>query len=116
MFVMPAAMPPTFDPMVTYEASVLTAQQHVLSSKVLQRPVSKLAYLNSNPELLQFPNTRGLERVGGSQIRPNLVDRELVGLWLHHEALARQVSAFMDTAGGGHLAGFIAECPYVGRL
>jgi hypothetical protein len=93
MFVMPAAVPPTFDPSATYDPSILPAQQPVLSSKVLQRPMSKLAYLNNNPELLQFPNTGGLERVGGSQIRPELVDRDLAGLWLqHHEGMSRQVS------------------------
>ena len=60
--------------------------------------MSKLAYLNNNPELLQFPNTGGLERVGGSQIKGELVDRSLAGQWLqHHEVLSRQVSG----GGGG---------------
>ena len=87
MFVMPTGTPSNFDP------SVLPPQvPQVLSSKVLQQPMSKLAYLNNNPELLQFPNTGGLERVGGSQIKPELVDRETAGLWLaHSEVLVKQV-------------------------
>lgn len=86
MFVMPQGTPPTYDP------SIPPPQPHVLSSKVLQRPVSKLAYLNNNTELLRFPTAGGLERVGPSQLKPEQVDRGLAALWLqHYEMLSRQV-------------------------
>lgn len=86
MFVMPAGTTPNFDP------SVLPPQPHVLSSKALQKPMSKLAFLNNGPELFNFPNTGGLERVGSSQIKLDLVDKEAAQLWLqHNELLAKQV-------------------------
>ena len=82
IFVMPQ---PTFDPTVL-------PQQHCLNSKALQRPVSKLAYLNSSPELLQFPNAGGLDRLGGSQFNMDLVDKDLANIWLqHNQVLAKQV-------------------------
>lgn len=75
-----------------FEPAGVAPQVVVLSSKVLQKPVSRLAYLNNSSELLHFPNTAGLERVAGSQVRPEHVDRNLAGLWLqHNHALARQV-------------------------
>lgn len=86
IFVMPAGTQPTFDHIVRPQ------QQHCLSSKALQRPVSKLAYLNNSPEFLQFPNAGGLDRLGGSQLSLDLVDRDLASLWLqHNQVLAKQV-------------------------
>ena len=94
VFTMPAGggAPTNFDP------SVLGAQsQQVLSSQVLQKVVSKLAYLGNSPELMQYPDMTGLEKPaavpGGSQVNPELVERELAVLWLRHsEHLAKQVS------------------------
>lgn len=85
VFVMPAGTQPTFEPTVL-------PQQRLLSSMALQHPVSKLAYLNSSPELLHFPNAGGLDRIGGSQLNPDLVDKDLASLWLqHNQILAKQV-------------------------
>ena len=68
----------------------------MLSSKVLQNPMSKLAYLgsSSSPELLQFTNLSSLEGgVAVSQVKVELVERELGVLWLrHYEHLSNQVS------------------------
>lgn len=89
MFAMPAGTSMNFDPSVV-------PQQHVLTSKVLQKPMSKVAYLNSTPELLQFPDFEGVGSQGvgiGSQVNPEFVDRELAVLWLEHsDLLAKQVS------------------------
>ena len=68
----------------------------MLSSQVLQKVVSKLAYLGSSPDLLQYPDLSGLEKPvavpGGSQVNPELVEKELAALWLRHsEHLAKQV-------------------------
>ncbi len=86
--------PTTFDPSVLVAAST---RHHVLSSKALQQPMSKLAYLANSPELLQFPNASGLEKpvavLGGSQVSAELVDRGLTVLWSRHcEHMAKQVS------------------------
>ena len=91
VFALPAGTPANFDP------SVLAAQaQQMLSSKVLQNPMSKLAYLGSgsSPELLQFPNLSSQEGgVAVSQVKVELMERELGALWLrHNEHLANQVS------------------------
>ena len=95
----PPGTPATFDP-----SGVMVPQAQVVSSKVLQKPMSKLAYVGSTPELLQYPDPSSVDRPvggppvggtpgGGSQVNPELVDRELARLWSRHsEQLAKQVS------------------------
>ena len=76
----------------------LSSQFSVLSSKVMSKPVSRLAYLASSPELLQFPDLTGLQQVVGSQVSMQMVDRMLATCWLqHNETISKQVSLTLLT-------------------
>lgn len=96
VFALPAGgTPASFDP------SILAAQsqQPVLTSQVLQKVVSKLAYLGTSTDLMRFPEVSGLDKQaalpGGSQVNQELVERELGVLWLRHqEHLSKQVSPY----------------------
>ena len=84
VFGMPGNSPATFD------LSAQSAASAVLSSKVLQTPMSQLSYLNTTTEWCPFP---AVEAAGTSHINTELLDRELAALCSQQsELLTRQVS------------------------
>lgn len=89
---------PANTPGVTFDLSAQPAQTlaaQVLSSKVLQTPMSKLSHPNGSPELCQFPDVGSLEALGPSQINLELVDGGLASVWTPQgEVLAKQVSRY----------------------
>ncbi len=61
-------------------------------SKALQKPMSRLGYLNPSSDIFQFPDTSRLDQVERSKVDAELVDKMLASFWLQHdEVLSKQV-------------------------
>ena len=99
IFAMPARASLNYDP----SAVVPVTQLSLMNSKVLQKPMSRLAYQHQvHPggpqpgptlDVLQFPDVGVLEKGVGSLTDMELVDRGLAGYWLqHYETMSKQVN------------------------